>query len=260
MDDPGVAIGWSGLAASAVLVAAAVVVSLRRRLRLERELVVASVRALAQLLVVGGALALLLEPGRSIWWSWLWVALIVVFAAAVVRNRAAEVPAVLPLALAATAAAAAVTLGVLFGLAVFPLEPRFLVPTAGMMVGNAMTSTVLVGRRIVGELSERRDEVEARLALAQPWREAARPYVRRALRDALTPQIETTRTVGLVFLPGAMTGLILAGVDPIDAVLIQAAVMYLILGAVAVTATVMALGLSRRLFTPDHRLVRLARR
>ena len=72
-------------------------------------------------------------------------------------------------------------------------------------------------------------------------------------------QIESTKAVGLVFLPGAMTGLILAGVKPLQAVLVQAAVMFLILGAVATTAAAMSLGLSRRLFTPDHRLVRLAR-
>ncbi len=79
------------------------------------------------------------------------------------------------------------------------------------------------------------------------------------LRTALTAQIESTKAVGLVFLPGAMTGLILAGADPFDAVLVQAAIMFLILGCVATNATVVGVGLTRRLFTPDHRLVRLAR-
>jgi putative ABC transport system permease protein len=65
--------------------------------------------------------------------------------------------------------------------------------------------------------------------------------------------------VGLIALPGAMTGLILAGVEPRDAVLVQLAMMYLILGSVATSVTVIGLGLSRRLFTPDHRLVRLDR-
>ena len=78
-----------------------------------------------------------------------------------------------------------------------------------------------------------------------------------SLRTALIPQIETTKAVGLIVLPGAMTGLILAGVDPIDAVQVQAAVMYLVLGSVATTTAVMALGIRRRLFTRDHRLVRL---
>ena len=91
------------------------------------------------------------------------------------------------------------------------------------------------------------------------WPDAARPHVRAALRTALLPQIESTKVVGLVALPGAMTGLILAGVKPVDAVKVQAAVMFLILGGVSVTVTVVARGLTRRLFTPDHRLRRLVR-
>jgi putative ABC transport system permease protein len=99
---------------------------------------------------------------------------------------------------------------------------------------------------------------EARLrALGQASRQAAAPYVRAALRAALTPQIETTKATGLVFLPGAMTGLILAGVAPLQAVLVQAVVMFLVLAATATTTVVIALGLIRRLFTPDHRLVYL---
>jgi putative ABC transport system permease protein len=86
---------------------------------------------------------------------------------------------------------------------------------------------------------------------------AARPYVRSAVRTALTPQIETTKAVGIVFLPGAMVGLILAGADPLEAVRVQVAVMYLVLGSVAMTTSVVALGLQRNLITPDHRLVAL---
>ena len=86
-----------------------------------------------------------------------------------------------------------------------------LVPIAGMMVGNSMTATILAARRLTDELRDKRDEVEARLALGQHSRQAATPYVRAALRAALTPQIEATKATGLVFLPGVMTGLILAG-------------------------------------------------
>ena len=103
-------------------------------------------------------------------------------------------------------------------------------------------------------------EIEARLALGHRWPEAARPYTRSALRTALVPQIETTKAVGLVFLPGAMTGLVLAGVDAVDAVTIQLALMYLVLGSVATSVTVIGLGLTRQLFTSDHRLRRLDRR
>jgi putative ABC transport system permease protein len=97
-------------------------------------------------------------------------------------------------------------------------------------------------------------EIEARLALGQPSSEAAKPYLRDALRTALIPQIETTKAVGIVFLPGMMVGLLLAGVAPMDAVQAQLVVMYLVLGSVAVTTSVIALGLRRILFTPAHQL------
>ena len=252
-------IGWTGLAASLVLVVIVIALSLAQHLKLERSIVWASARAITQLLLVGAALTLVIDPKQPLLLAWLWVLLMVIVAAVTVRRRAREVPGVLGLAFAATGASTAVSLAVIFGLGVFPMQGRTIVPLAGLMIGNTLSATVLVARRIVAELSDKRAEVEARLALGQPWQDASRPYVRDAIRTALVPQIEQTKIVGLIALPGAMTGLILAGVDPVEAVKIQAAVMYLVLGAVATTTAVIGLGLTRRLFTPDHRLVRLAR-
>jgi putative ABC transport system permease protein len=253
------AIGWGGHALSLVLVLVAVGLSVWQGLRLEREILWASARAIVQLLAVGYLLVLLIDPDTPIVWAWLWVVGMIVVAAVTVQRRAREVPGIVGLALVATGASAAISLLVVFGLGIYPNVGRAVVPIAGMMVGNSIGGTVVAARRILAEMSERRPEIEARLALGQPSSEAAKPYVRSALRTALTSQIETTKAVGLVFLPGAMTGLILAGADPVDAVLVQAALMYLILGCVATNVVVVGLGLTRRLFTPDHRLLRLAR-
>jgi putative ABC transport system permease protein len=250
---------YLGLALSALLVVVAAAISRWRGLGLERDMAVATVRAGAQLLTVGAALALVLSPGAPLWWSWLWVVGIVVFAALTVRSRAPAMPAVLPIAFAANAVTGVVALGLVFGLGVFPLEPRTLVPVAGMVIGNAMKAQVVSAQRTVDAVAQRRLELEARLALGQGSEQAARPITRSVLRTALTPQIETTKAVGLVFLPGAMTGLILAGVDPIDAVLVQAALMYIILGATATSTAVTTLLGVRQLFTRDHRLVPLRR-
>ncbi len=252
-------VGAPGVLVSGLLVAVAILLSWRQGLQVEASIAWAAVRALAQLLLIGAALGLIIDPDTPIVWSWVWVVLMVAFAGVTVQRRAREVPSILGIALAAFAAASVVTLGVLFGLGVFPVEGRTVVPLAGMMVGNSMTATVLVGRRIVDELRDKRPEVEVLLALGWPAGAAARRYVAGAVRTALIPQIETTKAVGIVFLPGAMTGLILAGVDPVDAVLVQIVVMYLVLGSVATTTAVVGLGLSRRLFTSDHRLVPLAR-
>jgi putative ABC transport system permease protein len=252
-------VGALGLAASLVLVAVALAISLRLALRLERELVVSVVRGLVQLLIVGAALAIVVDPDTPLVWSWLWVLGIVVFAAATNKRRAPAVPGLFWIALVANGATAVIGFGVAFGLGIFPVEGRTLVPIAGMLIGNSMKSGIVVAERLVEALSDGRAEVEARLALGQPWTAASRPILRSALRVALSPQIENTKALGIVFLPGAMTGLILAGVAPLDAVLVQLALMYLILGGVATTTAVTALGSVRRLFTPDHRLVALPR-
>ena len=124
-----------------------------------------------------------------------------------------------------------------------------------MLLGNGIGSTVLVARRTVIEVDEHRDQIEVRLSLGQCGADAIRPQIREALRTANTPQIEQTKIVGLVALPGTMTGLLLAGVDPVDAVAVQLAVMFLILGSVAITSVVVARGIGRRLITADERLV-----
>jgi putative ABC transport system permease protein len=250
---------WVGLLASLVLVAVALGVSRWQGLGLESSIVVSVARATVQLALVGLALGLVLADDAPLIWSWLWVVGIVVFAAVTVRRRAPAIPGLLGVTLAAEAVTAVVSLGVIFGLSIFPLEARTLVPLAGMILGNALSAAVLAARRLVEEFGDKRDELEARLALGASSQDAARPYLRIVLRTAMTPQIESTKAVGLVFLPGAMTGLVLAGVDPLDAVMVQLAIMLLILGGVATVATVVTLGGARRLFTADERLVPLLR-
>ena len=243
-----------GVIASGLLVVVAIGISWWAGLRLERDLITAALRAAAQLALLGLVLVAILTPGQPLLLSWLWVAVMILFAGWTVQRRVPNVPRIWLLSMGAFAASAVVTLGVLFGAGVFPVEANTVVPLAGLMIGNSMTATVLVARRITGEFKDKRLEVEARLALGQPSSEAAAPYLREALRTALVPQIETTKAVGIVFLPGMMVGLLLAGVTPLGAVQAQLVIMYLVLGSVAVTTSVIALGMRRILFTPAHQL------
>lgn len=249
-------IGLYGTAASGILIAVAVAISLWRRLGLERSVLWAAVRALVQLLIVGWALRLVVDPGDPLVFSFVWLAVMIAFASYTTWRRATDVPAVLWLALASYAASATVTLGVLFGFRIYELEGRTLVPLAGMVIGNSLAATVLVARRLFAAVDEQRADIEGRLALGLPAAEAFRPHLRESLRTALIPQIESTKAVGIVFLPGAMVGLILAGTDPVDAVRIQVSVMYLVLGSVATTTAVMSLGISKRVFTSADQLRR----
>jgi putative ABC transport system permease protein len=243
-----------GAVASGLLVVVAIGISWWAGLHLERELITAALRAAAQLAILGLVLVAILTPGQPLALSWLWVAVMIVFAGWTVQRRVPDVRRIWLLSMAAFSASAVVTLGILFGAHVFPVDSSTVVPLAGLMIGNSMTATVLVARRTTAEFHDKRLEIEARLALGQPSSQAAAPYLREALRTALIPQVETTKAVGIVFLPGMMVGLLLAGVTPLDAVQAQLVIMYLVLGSVAVTTSVIALGLRRILFTPAHQL------
>lgn len=252
-------VGWSGLVASLLFVALAVGISGWQQLRLEREIVVAVARSLAQLLIVGLGLVAVVDRRTPLVWSWLWVAGIVVFASVHLARRAPAIPGLLGVALAANALVATVALAVIYGFGIFPLEGRTLVPVAGMTIGNAMKSGVIGATRLAQVAGDHRAEIEARLALGLPGQQALRPFLRSILRTAISPQIENTAALGIVFLPGAMTGLILAGVEPLDAVRTQLALMYVILAGVAITTIGVVLGGARRILTPDDRLLTIAR-
>lgn len=248
-------VGVAGVAASTTLIVVAIALSWREGLGIGRSIAWAAMRAIVQLLAVGAALGLVFADEAPLLLAWLWVLLMVTVGAVTVASRSRGVPGVLVVTWVALATALTASLVVLFAFGIFPLEARTLVPSAGMLLGNAIAATVLAVRRTVAEVREHRDVIEARLALGQTGRVAVRPHLAEAMRTSITPQVEQTKIVGLIALPGTMTGLLLAGVEPLDAVLTQTVVMFLILGSVAVTSVVVGRGIARRLVSPDHRLI-----
>jgi putative ABC transport system permease protein len=255
--DP-VGIDGLGLVASGSIVLVAVLLSVWQQLGLGRSLTLAAARAGVQLLAVGFILKYTLDPDTPLLVAFVWIGVMVAFAGWTAKRRAPEVPAMALLSALSLSSAAVIALGLLFGLGVFDFNARTIIPLGGMVVGNSISATVLVARRILDSFEEKRPQIEARLALGQTNEAASAPYLRSALQTALLPQIETTKAVGIVFLPGAMVGLILGGADPQTAVAVQVTVMYMVLGSVAISTTVLGLGLRRRLFSTDGRLISLA--
>lgn len=238
-----------------LLIIVAIAISRRDELGVEGSIAWAALRAAVQLSVVGLGLGLVLSDDAPLAWSWLWVAGMVVVGGITVASRAPTIAGLFTLSCAALSVAVVVSLSVVFLFGIFPMEPRTIVPVAGMLLGNAIGSTVLAARRTLVELDGHRDEIEVRLSLGQTGPAAVRRHVSEALRTAVTPQIEQTKIVGLVALPGTMTGLLLAGVAPKDAVLVQLAVMFLILGSVAITSVIVGRGVARGMVSADQRLV-----
>jgi putative ABC transport system permease protein len=252
-------VGWVALAVSLLFVVIAIGLTAQQRLRLALPIVVAVARSVVQMVVAGTALIPIVDPDTPLAWSWAWVAAIVVFAAVTVTRRAPQVPGLLPVALLANAAVAAIGLAIMFGFGVFPLDGRSVVPVAGMIIGNSMKAGVVGAARTAEAVADHRGEIEAGLALGMSVPHASSRFLRSALRTAIAPQVEQTAALGVVFLPGAMTGLILAGVDPLDAVRAQLALMYVILAGVVVEATITGAGTLKLLTTPDQTVRQLTR-
>lgn len=250
---------WLGVAASVLLVVIAVAASRWARLGLTRELLWAASRAFVQLLAVG-ALLTILFTSAGLLGALAWVAGMVLIAGFVAAGRSQELPKGRSTAWIAVGVGAATTLGVLLVLGVIEPVPSVVVPVGGMVVSGAMTATNLTMRRLADIAHQQRPDIEARLALGLTADEAMAPHLQSAVTTALLPAIDSTKVVGLIALPGAMTGLILAGVEPIVAIRYQIVVMYMLLAAAAVSAIVAARLTRRALFDDADRLYRVTPR
>jgi putative ABC transport system permease protein len=248
-----VSITLGEVAASLALIAVAIAVSFWRRAELEQDIAVAVLRSFLQLTAVGYVIQAIFDADSL----WLVVALLagmVGFGTWTARGRAKAVPGVTWAIALALTVAAAVTLGLVLALGVFKAEPRYLVPVGGMVIGNTMTAVAVALNRLADEIHDRRREIEAMLALGATSRQAARATVTRSLRSGMIPLIDSTKTTGIVFFPGTMVGMLVAGAEPIDAVRLQLVLLWVLRGAVALGGLIaVSLGY-RGFFTPAHQL------
>jgi putative ABC transport system permease protein len=224
---------------------AAVIVWLGR-LGSSRSVVVAAVRAAAQLAAVSVLIAVVLRSG---WWTALFVVLMCTVAALTSAGRIGSVRTAWP-AGAAIAAGVVPVLALLLATGAVIVKPIVLIPIAGILIGGAMTATSLAGVRALDELRARRGEYEAALALGLLPRAAALEVCRPSAGQALIPALDQTRTVGLVTLPGAFVGVLLGGGSPVQAGVTQLLVLIALLAveavAVLVTVELVARGLISR--------------
>lgn len=241
------------VAASLALVVLAAAISFWRKADLERDIGVATARSFVQLTAIGYAIELIFEAD-TLWLVFVLLAVMVLFGALTARSRAKRVPgAFWPLLIALTAAGAG-TIGLVVALGIFEATARYLVPVGGMVIGNAMTASAVALNRLGDEMADSRARIEATLALGASSEEAAQPTLRRALRSGMITLVDSTKTTGLIFFPGTMVGMLLAGADPTDAVRLQLILLYALLGSVSIAALVATTLAYRNFFTPAEQL------
>ena len=238
-----------GLAALLILINGGISVLLR--LGLERRLLVAAACTVVQLLLIGLVLEWVFRVSR--WYVVLALMLAMTLIAGVAATQRARFR--YPGIWLASIASVWASSWVMGSLALFVLvrvrpwyAPQYAIPLLGMILGNTLNGISLGLDRLGGELAGRRAQVEAALALGATRWEAAREPIQQAVRTGLIPILNSMMVVGIVSLPGMMTGQLLAGASPLQAVKYQIVIMFLIASGTAL-GTVSAVLLSyRRLF------------
>ncbi len=257
LEAPIIELGWLDVLAAGGLVMIALAIAVRWRTGLGGGFMIGALRTVVQLALVGYVLVYIFELDR---WYLVVAALVLMTAVAAweVTRRQPEKPSTLyPIAGLALAVGSGLTLIYVAAAVVRPepwYNPRYLIPLFGMIVANAMNAAALVADRLAGEIETRRAEIEAYLALGATSVEAAREPARRALRAAMIPTVNSLMIVGIVSLPGMMTGQILSGTQPLIAVRYQILVMFMLASAVAISAVLMVTRYRRRFFTPAEQL------
>ncbi len=245
-------VSWLDLSLSFGLILIAVGLSRWQQLGLAKDFLIGAVRTIVQLVLVGYVLVYIFAVGR--WYitiAALLLMLIVATGAAVNRQKKASRE-------LQWMTGTAMLLGSVFTLIyvstlvvrVHPwYDPRYMIPIFGMIVGSAMNGASIAAERLAGEMKARRAEIEAYLALGASYQQASQQPVRQALRASLIPTVNGLMVVGIVTLPGMMTGQILAGSSPLTAVRYQIVVVFMQAAAVAITTTIVTLWYRRTFFS-----------
>jgi putative ABC transport system permease protein len=258
MATPIIPLGWLELALLLALMGAAVALSLRLGLGLAREFAIGSLRSLVQLATVGFVIGWVFQQR-----TWYWVLGLLGLMCLVAGYTSARRSGLHMKGLTAllTLVLGAVTALVLFYLAQVVLglwewEPRYLIPLGGMLLGNAMNTATLAAERLSSELKSQTGDVEAMLALGASPGQAVQPLRRRAIRAALTPSLNGLMTVGIVTLPGMMTGQILGGTQPFQAAMYQLMILFGITLVALLGGSLTVYALAPRFFTRAWQLDR----
>jgi putative ABC transport system permease protein len=253
-----VPIGLVQLAVGLVFILAAGITSLLHALRLERDLLVGTIRTFAQLFLLGYVLKFIFNLENAALVLSVFVFMIF-FAAWEIRSRVKEKQVAFFLPLFVSMAINYVIVSYVVTAVLVNVKPwwkpQYFIPLAGMVIGNSMNAIAIALERLLGELRTRRLEVEALLCLGADYKEASKDMFRNAMRAGMIPSINSMMAVGVVFIPGMMTGQILAGADPLQAIRYQIIVMIMLVGSAAIGSLLVVYLVRKLCFGPAERLL-----
>ncbi len=216
---------YTALSLTLIFVLIPIILSKTLKLGLEKDTIIATVRSIIQLLAVGYVLKFVFEA-NSIIYILLMIALIIIVATLNARKKGKAIKGITWKIATTLIIIEVVTQGILLGFNIVPATAQYIIPISGMLIGNSMVLSILFLNRFSAEVESSRDEIELILSLGGTPKQAIHKQLTDAIRASMIPTIESQKTIGLVQLPGMMSGQIIGGADPVQAVQFQLLIIF----------------------------------
>ena len=239
---------------SMVLVLIALGISRYWKINSEKDMIIGTIRSFIQLIAIGYALKFIFEPDYVL----LNIGVLIVMltmASYTAAEKIKNIPKPFTICFASIATGSMITIVSLMAINPDWFTARYLIPLGGMIISNSMNACTLSADRLVSDIKNNRLPIETSLALGKNWKESSYIYQKTATKTGMISILNFMKTVGLVSLPGAMTGMILGGAEPLEAVLLQMVVAYMLLSAVTITSIAVVQLTIRQYFTNCHQLI-----
>ncbi|HLR41815.1 MAG TPA: iron export ABC transporter permease subunit FetB [Pseudogracilibacillus sp.] len=231
---------YTTLAITLVFVLIPLILSKTLKLELEKDTIIATVRSIVQLLIVGYILKFVFDS-ESFLYIFLMVVLMIVAATNNARKKGEKIQGITWKVAITLILVEVLTQSILLGFNIVPPTAQYIISISGMVIGNSMVLAILFLNRFKSELEANGDKVELLLSLGATPKQAIHRQLIEAIKASMIPTIESQKTMGLVQLPGMMSGQIIAGADPLQAVQFQLLVLFLLLTTAAVTSVILGL-------------------
>ncbi|GCE08605.1 ABC transporter permease [Dictyobacter aurantiacus] len=249
---PQVINGLLQIAAATVLVLVVVVIAQFNKVKLATETITSMVRGLIQILIVGIILVLIINA--SIIFGYLVLAMMIVFAAVLSQRRAKGLPGAFKISLLSIGIGSGITVVIMALVGV--IEPRIatLIPVGSMIISSSMRTNSLALNRFRAEIEAHTGQIEAGLSLGAPPNIVIESYMNNTVYASIIPAVDTMRSLGIVFIPGLASGMLLAGANPIYAAEYQFAAIAMLFAASTLTGLLCGLLLRTTIFSPAEQL------
>jgi putative ABC transport system permease protein len=224
-----------------------------QRLGMEKDILVGLVRALVQIIAVGAVLVFVLQG--ALWLALPILLLMMWLAAREAAHRAEGIPGAVRVTFYGIALGSGTVLVVMTLLGAIEWQLESMIPVGSMIISGGLNACALALDRFRGEVESHTGQIEAGLCLGAEAEKVVMPYVRKAYQASLLPRLNALRTLGIVWIPGLMAGMLLAGSDPIIAALYQFVVMAMIFVASSLSAFISLMLVRRQIFSTADQLL-----